>query len=326
MTAFAVAITAREQAELVPAAVPETLEADEIRGRTVCTLISPGTEIGEAYCGKAFPRYPGYAAAFTADDIGDEVRGVSRGDLVFCMGPHRSFQRVKARDAHRIPEGLPAEKAVLARLMSASMSALMTTAARPGDRVMVTGAGPVGYLATQIFAHCGYELLVAEPDGTRRSYIEQSGIPNVFGTIPRDGLGIAGAARLVVECSGHEQAVMDACKSVRKRGEVVLVGFPWVRRTDTFARELLTLVFQKCLVLRSGWEWQLPPHRSDFRPYSVHSNIDTALHWLASGCISIGTNLIAWTEPQAVQDVYQNLLHSRSKGLFTVIDWSKTPG
>lgn len=46
-----------------------------------------------------------------------------------------------------MPDGLASETAVIARLMSVSMTTLMTTKARPGDRVVITGAGPVGFAA-----------------------------------------------------------------------------------------------------------------------------------------------------------------------------------
>lgn len=317
----AISITSKENAELVDIAAPGALGANAVRGRTVCTLISPGTELAWNYTGTNFPSFPGYAAIFAATDVGAEVKGLSDGDLLFCMGGHRSFQQVEARAAHRVPKELPTEKAVLARLMGVSMTTLMTTAARPGDRVLITGAGPVGFLAAQMFALSGYDVLVAEPDAVRRRYVERSGIGHVFARMPVEDASIAGAVALVVECSGHEQAVLDACRMVRKRGEVVLVGVPWRRQTDAFAHELLSLVFHKYVVLRSGWEWELPHHAADFSPHSIHTGFDSALRWLADGRIRTD-GLITQADPRDAQRAYQDLLHRRAEGLFTVFDWT----
>ncbi|MFC1463075.1 zinc-binding dehydrogenase, partial [Verrucomicrobiota bacterium] len=220
----AISITAKEHAELVEVAAPETLGPTEIRGRTSCTLVSPGTELAYNYTGTSFPSFPGYAAIFVAEEIGTQVESVCEGDVCFCMGSHRSFQQVDACATHPVPENLSPEKAVLARLMGVSMTTLMTTDARPGERVMVTGAGPVGFLAAQMFALSGYEVLVVEPNDVRRRIVEQSGISRVYGKTPCDDAEIAGTVALVVECSGHEQAIADGCRVVRKRGEVVLVG------------------------------------------------------------------------------------------------------
>lgn len=318
----AVSVTAKEHAELVEVSPPAELGAKQVRGPAVCSLISPGTELAWNYTGTTFPSFPGYAAVFTASEIGAEVEGISKGDRMFCMGPHRSFQQCEARAAHRVPDHLPPAKAVLARLMGVAMTTLVTTEARPGDRVLMTGAGPVGFLAAQMFALSGYEVLVAEPDATRRRWIEQSGIRNVFEKTPVDDKSIAGTVALVVECSGHERAVLDACRAVRKRGEVVLVGVPWKRMTEIYAHELLSLVFHKYVVLRSGWEWELPLQSADFHPHSIHSGFETALRWLAEGRIHTD-GLITLADPRNAQRAYQDLLHRRAPGLFTVFDWTQ---
>ena len=316
----AISITAKERAELVEVAAPETLGPNEVRGKTLFTLVSPGTELAHNYTGAAFPSFPGYAATFVAEELGTEVDGISEGDVCFCMGSHRSFQQVDACAAHPVPTVLSPEKAVLARLMGVSMTTLMTTTARPGDRVMVTGAGPVGFLAAQMFALSGYEVFVVEPNEGRRHLVEQSGIRHVHDKAPVDHASIADTVALVVECSGHEQAVLDACRVVRKRGEVVLVGVPWRRQTDASAHDVLSLVFHKYVVLRSGWEWELPHHAADFTPHSIHSGFDTALRWLADGRINT-KRLISSAEPREAQRVYQDLLHRKTEGLFSVFDW-----
>lgn len=316
----AISITARERADIVDVPAPGALGANEIRGRTICTLVSPGTELAANYTGTSFPSFPGYAAIFAAEEFGSEVKDARPDDLFFCMGPHRSFQQVEFRAARPVPKDLRPEKALLARLMGVSMTTLMTTTARPGDQVMVTGAGPVGFLAAQMFALCGYNVIVVEPDPVRRRHVEKSGIHAVYAATPCGDAGIAGRVALAVECSGHEQAVLDACRVVRKRGEVVLVGVPWRRQTDAHAHDLLYLVFHKYVVLRSGWEWELPHHTADFNPHSIHSGFETALRWLASGKI-VCDELITRADPRAAQSVYQDLLHRRAKGLFTVFDW-----
>ena len=316
----AISITAKEHAELVEVALPETLGPQEVRGATLCTLVSPGTELAYNYTGTTFPSFPGYAATFVAEELGPEVKDISVGDVCLCSGTHRSFQQVDAREAHLVPAGLAPEEAVLARLMGVSMTTLMTTTARPGDRVMITGAGPVGFLAAQMFSLSGYEVLVVEPNDARRQIVEQSGISRVYDRTPCDDAGIAGTVALVVECSGHEQAVLDACQVVRKRGEVVLVGVPWRRQTDTYAHELLSLVFHKYVVLRSGWEWELPHHATDFSPHSIHSGFDTALRWLADERINT-ENLISSGNPREAQRVYQDLLHRKTDAIFSLFDW-----
>ncbi len=322
MKNYAVTITAKEKAELREVAELPVLKPNDIRGRAICSLISPGTELAWNYCGKNFPTTPGYAAVFKVDEIGSDVKDIAKGDVIFHKGGHRSIQQCSATDAVKVPAGLAPEKAVIARLIGVSFTTLMTTAARPGDLVIVTGAGPVGYLAAQIFSLSGYDVLVVEPDASRRKLVEKTCGLRSIEKIPLEDSSICGKVAIVVECSGHEQAVVDACKVVRKRGEVVLVGVPWQKKTDLSAHELLYAVFHKYAVLRSGWEWELPLYSSDFRPHSIYAGYETALKWLSEGKVKID-GLSTLLDPRNPQDAYQDLLNRRAKGLFSIFDWRK---
>ena len=95
------------------------LAPDEIRGDTVCTLISQGTELAWA-AGDDFPIRPGYSAVFRVTDVGEDVDGVNVGELRFCMGHHRSTQQYPARFTLPVPDGMDAATAVLARLFPGS--------------------------------------------------------------------------------------------------------------------------------------------------------------------------------------------------------------
>lgn len=319
----AVTITASQRAELLPVEPDrKPLASTELKGRTLATLISPGTELAACYQGSRFPSTPGYAAVFEVEETGREVKDAQAGDRVFCPGPHRSFQRVERENAVLIPKPLSPSVAVFARLMGVSMSTLATTRARPPELVVVTGLGLVGNLAAQMFFTCGYEVLGVDPDARRRELAQKVGIARVAPGIPLDDPQIAGRAAMVVDCSGHEKAVLDACNAVRKGGEVVLVGVPWKRRTDLTAHEILHAVFHKYVILRSGWEWELPLHASEFRPNSIHGNYVGALRWLAEGRVRV-EELSVTLPPSKAQQAYQDLLHNRCERLTVLFDWSK---
>jgi len=78
---YGVAITAREQAELIPVeGNSRPLEPHEIAGRTLATLISPGTELAAHFMGDTFPVVGGYAAVFQIEETGSDVRDFQFGD------------------------------------------------------------------------------------------------------------------------------------------------------------------------------------------------------------------------------------------------------
>jgi threonine dehydrogenase-like Zn-dependent dehydrogenase len=324
-TEYAVTFIAREQAALLPVdRDPAPLGPREVAGRTLATLISAGTELAGGYQGSRFPAGTGYAAVFEVEALGSDVGDLVAGDRVFCMGPHRSFQRAPRERVLRLPDGMTPEVGVFARIMSVSMSTLTTTAARPPQKVLVTGLGLVGHLAAQIFARCGYEVTACDPLPARREFAERAGIRKVLPAVPLDDPTMAGQVALVLECSGHEQAALDGCRIVRKGGEVVQIGTPWRQQTDRTAHELLHAVFHNYVVLRSGWEWELPLHTTEFRANSIWENLAAALRWLDEGWVRVD-GLSATVRPREAQQAYQDLLHRRGDRLATLFDWSDTP-
>jgi threonine dehydrogenase-like Zn-dependent dehydrogenase len=324
-TDYAVTITARESAELLPAPRDTApLGPREVAGRTLVSLISAGTELAGNYQGERYPSVPGYAAVFEVEAIGREVEEIRPGDRRFCMGRHRSFQRVPVEETLAVPPGLAPEIATFARLMSVSMSTLTTTAARPPQTALVTGLGLVGHLAAQIFARCGYDVIACDPVAARRAFAEQAGLRRVLPGVPLDDPAVAGEVAVVLECSGHEQAALDGCRVVRKRGEVFLIGCPWRRRTELWAHELLYLIFHNYVNLRSGWEWDLPRQPAPFRTNSIFGNLRAALDWLATGDVRVD-HLFTLLPPREAQRAYQDLLHQRASRLAIVFDWSQLP-
>jgi len=321
-----IAFTAKERAEVVEVPdLKESLKPQEVRGRTVISLTSPGTELNGGFLQEKFPIYPGYACVFSVAETGSEVTDLPVGTLVFDSGNHKEWQVSSRKGVIPVPAGLSAERAVFARLMGVSMSTLNTTTARPPSRVLVTGLGPVGNLAAQIFAACGYVVTAVDPVENRRKIALEAGLEDVRASVAEGPVDIKGKVALHVECSGHERAVLDGCNCVAKRGEVVLLGVPWQRRTDMHAFDILHAVFHRYLVLRSGWEWEVPIQPTDFRGNScILENYAAAMDWIASGRIKVD-NLATLYSPAEAQKVYSGLLNQSLPTLAALFDWRMAP-
>jgi threonine dehydrogenase-like Zn-dependent dehydrogenase len=299
----------------------------EVVGSTVCSLISPGTEVAGAFRPgperpARYPATPGYAAVFRVEAIGSGVTDLAVGDLVYTEGGHRSVQRHPKDRVVRVPEGLDPFVAVFARLMAVPMATLSTTAARPGDLVGVSGLGPVGHLAALVFAVSGYRVTAWDPRPERRALLPRSvpTLPSPPDAGPITQYGTTEGFDLVLECSGNDGAALECVRRVRPLGEVVLVGTPWTRRTDATAHELLHEVFHRYAVLRSGWEWQLPPSPTPFTGRSAARNLETAFAWLSSGTIEVA-GLADRRDPAEAQPVYDELAAGTGNRLTTVFNW-----
>lgn len=319
-----IVFTAHRKAELIDEPDhDEPLKPGEVRGRTVISLTSPGTELNGGFLATTrFPRQAGYACIFEVEETAADVKGLVPGALAFASGNHAEKQSHSQENVIPLPPGSTPERAVFARLMGVSMSTLNTTTARPPARVLVTGLGPVGNLAAQIFAACGYEVTAVDPVAARRDGAVEAGLTDVRASVDstEGGAEIKDQVALHVECSGHEQAVLDGCRCVRKRGEVVLVGVPWSRKTELYSYDLLHAIFHKYVVLRSGWEWEVPRQSQDFCGSSLAGNYAAALRWIAEGRVKVDHLAISYA-PGRAQEVYTGLLTQSLPAPAVLFDW-----
>lgn len=319
-------IPAPGRIELVAVSDPGALADDQVEGVMLASAVSPGTEVNWAFA-RQDPAQPasgtGYAAVFRVDRAGP-ASGCRPGEVRFCMANHASRVRYHGPSTILVPSGVDAVSAALARLVGVSWSTLTTTAARPPEWVAVTGLGVIGNLAAQLFAAAGYRVLACDPLAARRDHLAGRGV-ELCERLPLDDPAWQERVALVVECAGHEGAALDACRLVRKGGEVVLVGVPWARRADLQAFEVLHAVFHRYVHLRSGWEWEVPREAAEFRHGSLRANTTAAMEWLAGGRLR-HDGLVRVADPRDCQQVYSDLAAQRGGALTAVFDWSLLEG
>ncbi|HEX4123552.1 MAG TPA: zinc-binding alcohol dehydrogenase [Tepidisphaeraceae bacterium] len=313
---------ARQRVELAERpATTAPLADEEVAGRTLVTLVSPGTELNGLFLADIKePRQSGYAAIVEIDRVGAGVSDLRPGDRVFCANPHQSRQRAKRDAVVPVPHGLRPEIAVFARLMAVGWASLTITDARPPDRVVVFGLGPVGNLAAQIFSAAGYQVTAIEPTPGRRDLARRLGIEDVRPAADPVDPDRPEAAQLALECSGHEQAALDATNVLRANGELVLVATPWRKRCDLDAHALLRSIFHRYIRVRSGWEWQVGPLPSRFAIGSTVDNLAGAMRWLRDGRVRV-EGLATVAAPADAQRVYDDLMNQRGTPT-AVFDWT----
>ncbi|MGO1080999.1 zinc-dependent alcohol dehydrogenase [Inquilinus sp. CA228] len=140
---------------------------------------------------------------------------------VFCLFPHQTAYVVPAAAVTPLPEGLPPERAVLAANMETALNVVWDSAARPGDRIAVVGAGVVGCLVARLAGRIpGCTVTLVDTDSGRAAIaaalgvgfaapqeapgdqdlvIHASGSPRGAAT----ALGLAGVEATVVEASWY---------------------------------------------------------------------------------------------------------------------------
>ncbi|MBU6215064.1 MAG: alcohol dehydrogenase catalytic domain-containing protein [Acidobacteria bacterium] len=131
-----------------------------------------------------------------------------------------------------LPAGLDPRAAALAEPLAVALHAVHQGGVQPGMRVVVFGAGPIGALALAAMAAMGVDDLVCvEPAPVRRELARSVGAREVVlpeevevPSIAEPQRMVAGAADVVLECSGQRAAMEAGLAQLVRAGTLVLVG------------------------------------------------------------------------------------------------------
>jgi threonine dehydrogenase-like Zn-dependent dehydrogenase len=100
-----------------------------------------------------------------------------RGRTVFCLYPHQTSYVVPADAVTVVPDGVPAQRAVLAGTVETAVNALWDAAPVIGDRVAVVGAGMVGCCVARLLAGIpGVTVTLVDVDLTRAAVAADLGV------------------------------------------------------------------------------------------------------------------------------------------------------
>lgn len=90
------------------------------------------------------------------------------GRTIFALHPHQDLFVAPVAMTALVPDGVPAERAVLAANMETALNALWDSGAGPGDRIAIFGGGAVGLLIAFLAAGLpGADVTLIDPDISR---------------------------------------------------------------------------------------------------------------------------------------------------------------
>jgi len=121
-----------------------------------------------------------------------------------------------------------------------------------GEDVLVSGAGPIGLMATAVARHAGARfIVVSEPNPVRRELAGRMGATVVVDPRERDlrevgaELGMVEGFDVALEMSGNAEALRTAIGAMAHGGCIAILGIP----TEEIALDMSQVVF-KMLTLR----------------------------------------------------------------------------
>jgi len=169
-----------------------------------------------------------------------ECRACRRGRPSVCLrrppvdhlggrGAYTRYVLAEASRLLRLPDGLSTRVAALTEPVAIALHAVTLSGVTPADRVLITGAGPVGMLVLAVLHAQGvHDVVVSEPSASRRVRALEVGAAAVV--VPDDlepapmGVPVAEPFSVVFECSGKATACERALDQVDFAGTFVFVG------------------------------------------------------------------------------------------------------
>ncbi|MGH1524371.1 zinc-dependent alcohol dehydrogenase [Leifsonia sp. L25] len=294
----------------------------EVLVRTLRTGVSRGTE-ATVFGGRVPPsqralmRAPFQEGDFPAPvkygylNVGVVEQGPPElaGCTVFTLFPHQSAFVVPAGAVIPVPEGVPAERAVLAGAVETAVNVLWDAAPLLGDRIAVIGAGMIGCCVARL-AHGipGAEVTLVDVDPSRRAVAERLGVDFAEpAAAPHD-------RDLVVHTSGSEAGLRLALETIVADGEVIEASW--------FGDRPVTLMLgedfhSRRLTLRSSQVGEVSPRRRDRR--STADRLALALDLLRDPAFdALLTGSSSWRE---LPEVLARLAAGPGSELCHSIDW-----
>lgn len=308
----------------------------EIVGRTIVSVVSPGTEVA-AYSGapplrpmKVYPRVNGYCNVAEVIAVGSEVTGVKVGDRVLTQQSHRSAFHCHQSKVNAV---LRADDDTIAQATSylwhLGYYPLLRAQVSAGFNVAILGLGTLGLTAVGMarFAGCNV-LAISDRDWARQKASEfgadaVSGKGNIDATkrwIADHTNGVG--ADLVISTSNDWEDWRTALEMTRDGGAIAVVGFPGRGLSNpTFNPLASQYIYDKELTIYSCGNppaCEVSPRDLRFtlsRNYAFLSQIIRAGRIPAKCIVS---EAIDWRD---LDDLYQRMAH-RQQGLLTAaLQW-----
>jgi L-iditol 2-dehydrogenase len=140
-------------------------------------------------------------------------------------GAFTNYVTVPEDFAYVLPDSMSFEEGALIEPLSVGLWACRKAGLRGGDRVLVTGAGPIGMVSMKVAIALGAaEVIVTDVFPERLEIARKQGATRTVNVAQESLASLGLDADVLIECSGNNQALKDGLRSLRPAGRAVVVG------------------------------------------------------------------------------------------------------
>jgi 2-desacetyl-2-hydroxyethyl bacteriochlorophyllide A dehydrogenase len=311
---------------------PPQPAANELLIRTRVSLISPGTEraffLGMPNTSQKYPQPTGYSNIGQVVALGADVRGWRVGERVASAAHHASHAAIDADACQPVPDAVDDDAAAFFQLAAIALQGVRKARIELGEPVAVIGAGLIGLLALQLARLQGaLPAMSVDLDARRLAFAELVGAD---ATLPADddlldslqNVCQAAGAAVVIEATGHPEAIPTAFELAQPGGRVVLLGST---RGETEFVNFYRDVHRKGLTVIGAHNITRPARDSAPGWWTLADDQRVALKLLALGRLAVQpliTDRFPWRD--AVQ-AYELLKRPKPETLGMLLDWQNVP-
>lgn len=149
-------------------------------------------------------------------------------------GAFQSSWTVKARTLHKLPDSVDLKQGALVEPLSVACHDVRRSRLQAGEKAVILGGGPIGQLVAAVAKSVGAEVLVSEPNESRRKFADELGVKSVnpieedLAAVVDEWTGTKGAD-VVFEVSGVKPAIDAMTQVAGRRGRIVMVAIHSVK-------------------------------------------------------------------------------------------------
>jgi L-iditol 2-dehydrogenase len=140
-------------------------------------------------------------------------------------GAFTNYVTVPGDFAYPLPDSMSFEEGALIEPLSVGLWACRKAQIHGGDRVLITGAGPIGIVSMKVALTLGAaEVIITDVFPQRLKLARELGASGTV-NVAQESLATLGIeADALIECSGNNQALKDGLRALRPAARAVIVG------------------------------------------------------------------------------------------------------
>ena len=333
---YRVVFTAKSKVELQECEMPKP-EANEVLVKSIVTQISTGTELTRLEQNidensdwhrltnyMAFPIFPGYSNVGEIIAVGEGCDLSLIGKKVSSQLKHQKYSVVPIGNICVLPDNIDPDDAAFQTLAVVSLASIRAAQIKPGETVVVFGAGLVGQLTARLAKIAGaINVVVVDVSDNRLNYVpKEKGFYTVNSTKESveeavKKVNFGNLADIVFETTAYHPLVEKELKCLTKLGRLIITSSP---------KGVSNVDFQYCssmgLTIISAHNYAFhPPVETPNNPWTRDRDAKYFIQLLEHEDCSLKSMVTHKENYKNAVKMYELLMKDRTQALAVHLDW-----